>query len=152
MRVLISADENGEQTAKYLYNELKLRKLEIEYLNVQEKCNYPVVAERVCEKILQGKYNLGILICGTGIGMCITANKFKGIYAALCYDEYSIQRSVLSNDANVLCLGNQNFDKMKVVDVVFTWIEMKKKLKVGDRSQKKIETIKKIEERNFIKI
>jgi ribose 5-phosphate isomerase B len=74
--------------------------------SVTDRINYPRVAQKVCEKIIESNYSKrGILICGTGIGMCISANKFKGIRAAVFHDTYSAERSILSNDGNVLCLG-----------------------------------------------
>lgn len=68
--------------------------------------NYPTVAKRVCDQVIKSGYQKrGILICGTGIGMAMTANKFKGIRAAVCHDIYSAERSIKSNDGNVLCMG-----------------------------------------------
>lgn len=76
--------------------------------NKDDKTYYPNVAKALCEKIIADGYkDRGILICGTGIGMSISANKFKGIRAAICNDAYSGERSVLSNDANVFCFGQR---------------------------------------------
>lgn len=67
---------------------------------------YPLVAKRVCENIIRSGYaKRGVLVCGTGIGMCITANKFPGIRAAVGHDCFSAERSILSNNGNVLCFG-----------------------------------------------
>jgi ribose 5-phosphate isomerase B len=66
---------------------------------------YPVVAFRVAEAILAGEFSRAVLICGTGIGMAISANKVAGIRAAVAYDHYSVERSVLSNNCQVLALG-----------------------------------------------
>lgn len=70
-----------------------------------ESCHYPVFAHRLCELIQNGECKAGILICGTGIGMSIAANKHKGIRAAVCSDPYSAELTRQHNDANVLCLG-----------------------------------------------
>lgn len=70
-----------------------------------ESCNYPDYAHAVCEKIQSGECELGILICGTGIGMSMAANKHKGIRAACCSDTFSARLTRLHNDANVLCFG-----------------------------------------------
>ncbi|MCQ2407082.1 MAG: ribose 5-phosphate isomerase B [Oscillospiraceae bacterium] len=67
--------------------------------------DYPVIAKTVCEKIQCGEADTGILLCGTGIGMSITANKMKGIRAAVCTETYSAKFTRLHNDANVLCMG-----------------------------------------------
>ena len=70
--------------------------------------NYPTVAVRACKKIIaEGFTSRGILVCGTGMGMCIAANKHKGIRATVCHDNFSAERSILSNDANVLCMGER---------------------------------------------
>jgi ribose 5-phosphate isomerase B len=66
---------------------------------------YPDIAAEACRKIQRGEAERGILICGTGIGMSITANKFKGIRAAVCHDAYSTERARKSNNAQVMCLG-----------------------------------------------
>ena len=68
-------------------------------------CHYPVFAKKVCEKIQSGECEKGILVCGTGIGMSMAANKQKGIRAAVCGDCFSAKYTRLHNDANVLCLG-----------------------------------------------
>jgi ribose 5-phosphate isomerase B len=68
-------------------------------------CDYPVFAEKLCDKINSGEAELGILCCGTGIGMSMAANKVKGIRAACCSDIFSAKFTRLHNDANVLCLG-----------------------------------------------
>mgnify|MGYP000351445970 FL=1 len=66
---------------------------------------YPDVAVRTCKKVTDGTCDRGILVCGTGIGMAMTANKVPGIRAAVCHDPFSTERSILSNDANVMCMG-----------------------------------------------
>ena len=70
-----------------------------------ETALYPDVAVKTCEKVTSGECDRGILVCGTGIGMAMTANKVPGIRAAVCPDPFSTARSILSNDGNVLCLG-----------------------------------------------
>ena len=86
-----------------------LRELGIEALDVgtdsEASCDYPVFAHRVCKNIQDGVTELGILVCGTGVGMSIAANKIKGIRAALCSDSFSTKFTRLHNDANVMCMG-----------------------------------------------
>ncbi len=72
-----------------------------------DSCHYPLYAEKVCEKILSGECELGILICGTGVGMSIAANKHNGIRAACCSDTFSARLTREHNDANVLCFGER---------------------------------------------
>ena len=71
----------------------------------KDSCDYPVFAEKACRYMLDGKAELCILVCGTGIGMSMAANKVKGIRAACCSDTYSAKYTRLHNDANVLCMG-----------------------------------------------
>ena len=70
-----------------------------------EPCDYPVIAEAVCGEVTSGTCERGILICGTGIGMSIAANKIKGIRAALCSDSFSTKFTRLHNDSNIMCMG-----------------------------------------------
>lgn len=72
-----------------------------------ETADYPDIAEKVCAKVAGGECEKAILICGTGIGISMSANKIKGIRAALCTDEYSAKFTRLHNDANVLCMGGR---------------------------------------------
>lgn len=75
--------------------------------NSQESVDYPDIADNVAHAVASGKYEKGILICGTGIGICIAANKVNGIRAALCHDVFSAQMSREHNDANILTLGER---------------------------------------------
>ncbi len=85
--------------------------------------NYPTIAGRVCESIIESGYTKrGILVCGTGIGMAMTANKFKGIRAAVCHDNFSAERSVLSNNANVLCMGERVIGHSLAKKIAGEWI------------------------------
>ena len=67
--------------------------------------DYPDEGLKVARAVAKGEYDRGVLVCGTGIGMAISANKVKGCYAAVCHDIYSTERSILSNNCNVMCLG-----------------------------------------------
>ena len=71
----------------------------------EDSCNYPDYASAVCEAVKADEGALGLLVCGTGIGMSMAANKHKGIRAALCHDVFSAKMTRAHNDANVLCLG-----------------------------------------------
>jgi ribose 5-phosphate isomerase B len=87
--------------------------------------NYPSVAKKACEKIIaSGFEKRGILLCGTGIGMCMSANKFKGIRAAVCHDNFSAERSILSNNGNVLCMGERVIGYELAKKIVGEWITL----------------------------
>jgi ribose 5-phosphate isomerase B len=100
---------------------------------------YANVGIKVAEQVASGVHERGILICGTGIGMCITANKVSGIYAALCADAYSTERSVKSNNANIMTLGSQVTGSELAKSLVKIW--MASEYVPGGRSQPKIQRI-----------
>ncbi len=83
-----------------------------------ESCDYPLFADRVCCAVLDGQAELGILVCGTGIGMSMAANKHKGIRAAVCSDTFSARLTRNHNDANVLCLGARVIGEGLACDLV----------------------------------
>jgi ribose 5-phosphate isomerase B len=87
-----------------------------------EPVDYPDIAQKVGEAVASGHFDQGILICSTGIGMCIAANKIKGIRAALCYNVFAAQRARQHNDANVLCLGGEDVDTSLALEIVKTFL------------------------------
>lgn len=89
----------------------------------EESCDYPVYAKKVAEAVLAKECELGVLICGTGIGISITANKIKGIRAALCHDCFSAEATRLHNDANILALGARVIGPGHALKVVDTFLE-----------------------------
>jgi len=97
------------------------------------------VAIDVAEAVASGKNDRGILMCGTGIGMCITANKVPGVYAALCSDAYSTDRSIRSSNANIMTLGEQVTGVELAKSLVTIW--MKAEYESGGRSEPKIQRI-----------
>ena len=90
--------------------------------DTQESCDYPVYAKRVAQAITSGECDKGILICGTGIGISIAANKVKGIRAALCHDTFSAQATREHNDANVLAMGARVIGPGLALKVVETFL------------------------------
>jgi len=100
---------------------------------------YANVAIRVAEAVAAGRHDRGILICGTGIGMCIAANKVAGAYAALCSDPYSTERSRKSNNANIMTLGAQVIGVELAKTLVAIW--MSSEYVPGGRSEPKIQRI-----------
>lgn len=100
---------------------------------------YANVAFDVAEAVVSGKFDRGILLCGTGIGMCLAANKVKGAYAASCTDTFSAERSVLSNNCNILTLGAQVVETELAKLLVRTWLSVD--YQPGGRSEPKIQRI-----------
>ncbi len=88
-----------------------------------DSCHYPVYASAACKKILSGECELGVLICGTGIGMSIAANKYKGIRAACCSDVFSARLTREHNNANVLCFGQRVVGIGLALDLVDAFLD-----------------------------
>lgn len=108
---------------------------------------YPLVAQRVAAEIERSGFTRkGILLCGTGIGMAIAANKFKGIYAATCHDTFSAERARLSNNANVLTMGARVIGPELAKKIVLEWMSHEF---VPSSSSTKVEAIRRLEEENF---
>lgn len=107
--IAIGSDHGGYHLKEYLKTYLTAKNISVLDVGTDSEtsCDYPVYAHKLCEQILNGTCEKGILVCGTGIGMSISANKHKGIRAAACSDTYSAKYSRLHNDANVLCIGER---------------------------------------------
>ena len=105
MKIAIGCDPNAQKEKEELMDYIKAKGYgEVSDFGSEDPI-YANVAIKVGEAVAAGEYDRGILICGTGIGMSIAANKVKGAYAALVTDYYSAQRARLSNDANIICMG-----------------------------------------------
>ena len=87
-----------------------------------DPADYPDIAQKVGEAVASGNFDQGILICNTGIGMSIAANKIKGVRAALCCDVFAAQRARQHNDANVLCLRGEDIDTESALEIVKTFL------------------------------
>ena len=107
MKLAIGCDHGGFELKKEMLQHLQAKGYEITDVGCDSpaSCDYPVFAKKVTELIRSGEVELGILICGTGIGMSMAANKEAGIRAALCHDVFSAKATREHNDANILCMG-----------------------------------------------
>ena len=110
---------------------------------VGEKCDYPVAAGKVCKLIQSGEAEMGILICGTGIGMSMAANKYKGIRAACCSDYFSARLTRQHNDANVLCFGARVVGEGTAFDLADVFVNTE--FEGGERHERRIALISEIE-------
>jgi ribose 5-phosphate isomerase B len=128
MTIVIGCDNAAVSMKNMLIQFLETKGVTVENMGCDspdDPANYPSVAKRVCESIIASKYSKrGILVCGTGIGMCMTANKFKGIRAAVCHDNYSAERSILSNNGNVLCMGERVIGHELAKKIAGEWITL----------------------------
>jgi ribose 5-phosphate isomerase B len=108
-----------------------------------DSCNYPDYAHAACEKIRSGEAARGVLICGTGIGMSMAANKHRGIRAAVCSDTFSARMTRMHNDANVLCFGARVVGEGLALDIVDAYLDAEY---LGERHQKRVDMLTAIED------
>ena len=108
-----------------------------------ESVDYAPIAEKVARKVASGEAQPGLLFCGTGIGMCMAANKIHGIRAAVCSDEFSAKFTRLHNDANILCLGGRVLSNQQALALVEIFLATEFE---GGRHQRRIDQIAALEE------
>ncbi|MBI5025738.1 MAG: ribose 5-phosphate isomerase B [Nitrospirae bacterium] len=146
MKIAIGCDHAGVDLKVEILSVLE--ELGIEWKDFgtdgRESVDYPDFGERVSEAVARGDFERGILICGTGIGMSIVANKFPGIRASLCNDLFSAKMSRLHNDANLLILAGRIIGKDLAKEIVKTWFTTPFE---GGRHQARLNKIKAIEAR-----
>ncbi|MCR5585686.1 MAG: ribose 5-phosphate isomerase B [Lachnospiraceae bacterium] len=123
--IALGCDHGGFELMQEVKKHLKERGLEYKDFGTDStaSCDYPVFAKAVAESVLKGECEKGILICGTGIGISITANKFKGIRCALCHDCFSAEATRLHNDANILAMGGRIIGPGHALKVVDTFLD-----------------------------
>jgi ribose 5-phosphate isomerase B len=125
MKIVIGSDHGGYELKQEVMDHLKKRGIEVVDVGCYsaESCDYPVYAKPVTEAIQSGDADLGILICGTGIGMSMAANKEKGIRAALCHDTFSAKATREHNNANILCMGARVVGPGLALMIIDTFID-----------------------------
>lgn len=125
MKVVIGNDHAAPELKLNIIEHLKNKGIECIDMGcgVGEKCDYPDAAKAVCDKVIDGSADLGILICGTGVGMSMAANKVKGIRAACCSEPFSARLTREHNNANVLCFGARVVGEGTALDLVDTFVD-----------------------------
>jgi len=144
--IAIGSDHGGFELKKEIMKHLESRGLEYKDFGTysSDSCDYPVYGEAVARAVAGGEYEKGILICGTGIGISISANKVKGIRAALCADCYSAEFTRLHNDANILALGARTTGSGLALKIVDTFLDTEFE---GGRHARRVALISEIEEK-----
>ena len=124
MKIVIGCDHAGFRIKGAVKEHLEKKGFEVVDVGTDStaSCHYPVFAHAACQKILDGECKLGILICGTGIGMSIAANKHDGIRAACCSDTFSARLTREHNDANMLCFGERVVGEGLALDLVDAFV------------------------------
>lgn len=139
--IALGSDHGGYKLKKEIIKYLEERN--IEYIDFgcynEESCDYPIYAKKVAESVSGKECDKGIIICGTGIGISITANKVKGIRAALCHDCFSAEATRQHNDANILALGARVVGSGLALKIVDTFLNTE--FSNDERHKKRIEMI-----------
>jgi ribose 5-phosphate isomerase B len=144
LRISFASDHRGVSIKGRMVQKLIENGFEVfdEGTHSEEAVDYPDFATIVAQKVSRGDADRGILICGTGIGMAITANKFPGVRAAPCYDELMVELSRKHNDVNVLCLPGDLIGDRPIDDMVLMWLRTEFE---GGRHGRRIDKIQAIE-------
>ena len=144
--ILLAADHGGFALKEYIKEQLEDQGYDVTDLGClsEDSVDYPDYAATLAERIISGAATRGILVCGTGIGMSIAANRFAGIRAALCHDVFSARMTREHNDSNVLCLGARVIGVGLAMDIVNTWLDTNFS---GGRHQRRLDKIRALEER-----
>ena len=121
--IAIGCDPNAEELKQYLMEFIRGLGYPVDDLGSDDPI-YAHTAINLAEKVAAKEYDRGILLCGTGIGMSIAANKVKGAYAALASDDYSAERAVLSNNSNILCIGAFTVGRELAKRMIKTWLSV----------------------------
>ena len=147
-KITIGCDHAGYELKLKVIDHLKSRGIEVIDVGTHstDSCDYPNIAHAVCKNIQDGITELGILVCGTGIGMSMAANKHRGIRAAACSDTFSARLTRVHNDANVLCFGERVVGMGLAIDLVDNFIDAEFE---GGKHQKRVDLITAIEQNNL---
>ncbi|MCD7779505.1 MAG: ribose 5-phosphate isomerase B [Candidatus Gastranaerophilales bacterium] len=124
-RIIIGSDHAGYKLKEKIKKFLSEEGYDIYDTGIysEEPADYPLIAKETAVKVANSQFDKGILICGTGIGMCIAANKIKGIRAVVCSDTTSAKLSRLHNNANILCFGERIIGSYLAQDICKIWLE-----------------------------
>ena len=146
-KIIIGCDHGGVELKNEIIVHLNKKGIEVTDVGTytNESCNYPDYARALCKRIQSGEFERGILVCGTGIGMSMAANKHKGIRAACCSDTFSTRMTRMHNNANVLCLGGRVVGAGLACDMVDLFVDTEFE---GGRHQTRVDMVMQIEKDN----
>lgn len=141
MKIIVGSDHIGRGLKDILSSHLKELGYEVVDIGVNQDTpvDYPDIAKALGERVGQGEFERGLLVCGTGIGMAIVANKIPNVRAACCHDPYSAERARKSNDAQIITLGSQVIGSEAAKSLLDIWLKSEYS---GGRSAPKVEKIK----------
>lgn len=138
-KIIIGSDHGGYRLKNEIIKHIEEAGYEVSDLGCYstESCDYPVIAKSVAKEVLAQKTR-GILVCGTGIGMSIAANRFTGVRASHCTDTFTARMTRMHNNSNILCLGERTTGTGLALDIVDIWLKTEFE---GGRHQKRIDMI-----------
>ena len=147
MKIVIGNDHAACDLKHEINNHLETRVIEVINLGVEtgEKIDYPLMGEKVAQTVVNGEADLGIAMCGTGVGISIAANKVNGARACCCSEPYSAKLSREHNNSNILCFGARVVGAELAKMMVDAWLDAEF---LGDRHARRVEMFKDIEARN----
>ncbi len=140
MKIAVGSDHGGFEFKQLIIDFLHGLELEVDDVGCysMESVDYPDFADQVCVKVQNKECDRGILVCGTGIGMSISANRHRDIRAALCHEAFTARMSREHNNANILCLGGRVIGPEIALDIVRTWVETEF---AGGRHQRRLDKL-----------
>jgi len=138
-KIIIGSDHGGYKLKKVIVEHLIQQGYECNDCGCysEESCDYPLIARQVAQNVVESGLK-AILVCGTGIGMSISANKIKGIRASVCSDTYSARLTRLHNDSNILCIGERVVGTGLALDIVDAWLNAEFE---GGRHKRRVDMI-----------
>lgn len=149
MKIVVGSDHGGFYLKEILREYLQSKEFEIIDVGCYEekRCDYPDIAEKAALLIQEEKADIGVLVCGTGTGMCMVANKFKGIRASLCSDSFSARLAKEHDNANIICFGGRVSGSEIAKDMLDSYLNAEF---MGGRHLDRINKINEIEKRNYV--
>ena len=151
MKIVIDADDAALDLKKVIVDHLRSKGIEVEdldHIGARAGATYPEVGYNLARKVQEEQLGRAILICGTGLGMAMIANKVEGVYAGVCHDVYSAERLRASNNAQVLTMGARVVGEELAKTIVDAWLKAEYQ---GGRSAPKVDTMRTLEQESFKK-
>jgi ribose 5-phosphate isomerase B len=144
VRIVIGSDHGGYELKKRLIEYLKEEKHDVDDMGThsKESCDYPLIGFDVAKAVGDGRADRGVLICKTGVGMAIIANKVHGVRAAACYDKETAKSAMEHNNCNVIVFAANHSDFKQALEMLKIWLSTEP---LGDRHEKRVKQIKDIE-------
>lgn len=149
MKIALGADHGGFELKRTLHALLEKQGHKVINLGTDsaQAVDYPDYAERVALAVTRGDAERGIMVCGSGVGACIAANKIRGARAALCHDTFSAHQGVEDDDANILCLGERVVGINLAIDIVTVWLNAR--FSNAERHCRRLKKVLHLEEKYF---